>query len=251
MSFLVRKVRKDGYENIINNLIDNKEKRILLYGAETAFQEFIKEFPEFLKLNIVGISDEKFTSKRKFKGMVTIPPSKINYYNFDIVIITNEDYENIEYFLKNKLNIQKEIKILVKENIPQERDFVNYLDSLNFEKTLAKMSKKLNGKKVMLYGAGAFFHVVNDYYDISKLNAIGIADRRYKTDKNTKELLGYKTYAPDEMIEAKPDYVIVSTLKFVNMIDFLTCELLEDTKIKVIPLIKLPFIKLLKEVWNS
>lgn len=251
MSFLVRKVKRDGYENTINNLIDNKEKKILLYGAGIAFQEFIKEFPEFLKLNIVGISDIKFTSKGKFKGMIAIPPAEIVNSDFDMIIVTNERFEPIVDYLKNKLGIQKEIKVFVKENMPQERDFINYLDGVNFEKTLAKMSKKLRNKKVMLYGAGTFFETIKEYYDISKLNIIGIADKKYETDKETKEFLGYKTYAPNEIIEEKPDYVVVSTLKFVNIIDFLTCELLKDTKIKVIPLVTLPFIKLIKEIWNS
>lgn len=251
MSFLVRKVRRDGYQNTINSLIDNKEKKVLLYGAGIAFQEFINEFPEFLKFNIVAISDQKFTSKGKFKGMVSIPPSEIANFDFDLIIVTNERFEPILKFLKTELNIQKEIKPFVKENSAEERQFINYLDGLNFEKTLEKLSKKLKDKKIMLYGAGSFIQVIKDYYDISKLNIVGIADKKIETDKEMKEFLGYKTYAPSEIIGVNPDYVVVSTLKFVNIIDFLSCELLKDTKIKVIPLVKLPFIKLVKEIWNS
>lgn len=251
MSFLIRKIKKDGYEETINKLIENKEKKFLLYGAGIAFMEFLKAFPEFLKLNIVAVADKKFTKIGKIKGIKAIPPSEIPNLDFDMILITLDCTKPIIRFLKEDLHVDKEVKALIEEESYHEREFVGYLDGLNFEKTLAQLSKKLKNKKVMLYGSGVFFETIKKYYDVSKLNIIGIADKKYETDKETKEILGYKTYAPNEIIDAKPDYVVVSTLKFVNIIDYLACDLLKDTKIKVVPLVKLPFIKLIKEIWNS
>lgn len=128
--------------------------------------------------------------------------------------------------------------------------YLDYLKKYNFEKQLKKLNKKLAGKKVVLYGAGVFFGILSANYDLSGLNIVAIADKRFEDDISG-EFLGYKTCAPKNIEELNPDVVLVSTLEFVNLMDFLLCELLVDTKIKVKPLVKLPFFKLIKEIWNS
>lgn len=251
MTFLTNKIKLDGYEKSIDNLVGDREKKILLYGAGKAFEEFIKAFPQFLKLNIIAVADKKFIKTGKFKGIKTIPPSEIPNMDFDIVLVTLLYAKPIVRFLKEDLHIEKEIQVMAGVDDEQERSFMNYLEGLNFEKTLAKMSKKLKNKKIMLYGAGSFFEAIKKHYDISNLNIIGIADKKYETNKDEKEFLGYKTFAPGDIAKENPDYVLVSTLKFVNIVDFLACELLKNTKIKVRPLVTLPFFKLIKEIWNS
>lgn len=128
--------------------------------------------------------------------------------------------------------------------------YLDYLKKYNFEKQLKKLNKKLKGKKVVLYGAGAFFEALNANYDLSGLNVVALGDKRFE-DVRESEFLGYKTCVPDDIQDINPDVVLVSTLEFVNLMDFLACELLVDTKIKVKPLVKLPFFKLIKEIWNS
>ena len=119
-----------------------------------------------------------------------------------------------------------------------------------FDKRLPKFIKSLKGKKVVLYGAGVFFETVKKYFDLSGLNVIGISDRKF-ANFPCEEFLGYKAILPDEIEKLKPDVVIVTALKFVNLIEDLHYGLLADVKIKIKPLIRLSFFELIKEIWNS
>lgn len=129
-----------------------------------------------------------------------------------------------------------------------EKFFLDYLAKNKFDKQLKKLEKKFNGKSIVLYGAGAFFEVLKANYDLSKLNIVAIADKRFE---NEGDFLGYKAIPPEKIEELAPDCVLVSTLKFVNIIAFLTCDLLAHTKIKVKPLVSIPFLKLIREIWNT
>ena len=53
-------------------------------------------------------------------------------------------------------------------------DFKTYLKKINFDKYIKKLIKKLAGKKAIIYGCGSFFCYINDNYDLSGLNIIGI-----------------------------------------------------------------------------
>ena len=57
-------------------------------------------------------------------------------------------------------------------------------NSVDFEKALLNTIEKLQGKKVLIYGAGEGFQALNKKYKFSaKLNIIGIADKKFEENK--------------------------------------------------------------------
>ena len=126
----------------------------------------------------------------------------------------------------------------------------NYL-KYKFEKTLPKLVKKLEGKSVVIYGAGVFLELIKKYFDISGLNIIGISDKRFENHTENEEFLGYKVYAPSEIKDVSPDYVLVATKTYINIIENLYYETLKGTKINIKPLLQKPFMTLVKEIWCS
>ena len=95
--------------------------------------------------------------------------------------------------------------------------------------------------------AKVFFDAIHKYYDLSKLNIIGIADKRFTGHEESQSYLGYKVYEPCELKELKPDYVLVATKFYIGIIEDLHYNLLKNTKIKIKPLVKKDFVTLLKE----
>lgn len=130
-----------------------------------------------------------------------------------------------------------------------ENEFLTYLEKINLEKHLKKLAKKTENKKIIIYGAGAFFQVINEHYDLSQFNIVAISDKKFENHKKNEKFLDYPVCGPAEIKELNPDYVLVATRWFVDIIDNLYCKFLSGTKIKVKPLIKKPLKELLKEIW--
>ena len=132
--------------------------------------------------------------------------------------------------------------------IRDETENLAYLKKYKFKKTLSKLVKKLQGKTVLLYGAGVFLETIKKHYDLSGLNIIGISDVKYEGYSKEDEFLGYKTYAPILIRELNPDYVVVSTKYYMKIVENLNDNILNGTDIKIKPLVRKGFWALLKEV---
>lgn len=131
-----------------------------------------------------------------------------------------------------------------------KEDFLKYLKKINFKKHLKKIEKKLNNKKIVIYGAGVFFEALCENYDLSKLNIVAISDKKFETHKECEKAFGYTVCAPCEMVNFNPDYVLVGTIKFVNIIESLENSYLKDVNCIVKPLINKPILELIKEIWD-
>ena len=238
---------EDNAEQIINDL---KGKKVIIYGAGAGFFALDKIYNFKQKLNVVAISDKKFEKTKDGKtGLKEISPNQIPSQDFDAIVVTNEKGAGIEKFLTFKLNIEPEkIKLLFVEEFKDESANYNWLCTYKFSKTLSKLIEKLKGKTVVLYGAGAYLELINKYYDISGLNIIGIADRRFTENKDNGTFIGFKTYSPEQIKNLKPDYVLVSTRYYVSVIEELYYKTLKNTGIKIRPLVKKSFFTLLKEL---
>lgn len=123
-----------------------------------------------------------------------------------------------------------------------------YLEKKHFDKTLKKLNKKLEGKKIVAYGTGQLFDAMIENYDLSKLNIIAVSDKKYEKIKETK-YLGYDVVPPAAIANLHPDYVLISTLRVVNIVEYLRYILLKGTDIKVIPFVKKSFMEIFKEIW--
>ncbi len=130
-------------------------------------------------------------------------------------------------------------------------DFKTHLENIKFEKNLDKLKKKLKNKTSIIYGTGSFFKYINENYDLSELNIIGISDMKFDDNDEGKDFLGYKMVPKNKIISYKPDYVIVATLKYISIIEDFELNILNKTKIKVLPLAKIPLLQLIKDIWMN
>ena len=248
------KTNTEKFENDLRwSMGEIKDKKVLIYGAGEGFLALNKKYNFNKELNVVAIADKNFETENyaDFYGMKAIKPADITKEDFDVILTSNENAKPILDFIFNELCIEnKNVRTIFNEEIKDERINTIYLNKFKFEKTLPKLIKKMKNKKVVLYGAGAYLELIKKYYDISGLNVIAVADKKYEIYNEEKEFLGYKTCAPSEIAELKPDYVLISTKYYINIFEYLTEELLKGTKIKVKPLVKKSFMALVKEVWN-
>ena len=61
----------------------------------------------------------------------------------------------------------------------KNNDFCSFLKRRNFKSRLKKLTQKLKNKKIVIYGAGQLFEEINRHYDLSGLNIIALADRKF------------------------------------------------------------------------
>ena len=269
--FYVKTKSKKFDDDLLWSMGEIKGKRVLLYGAGEAFVELNKKYFFTEILNVVAIADKKFEveececgccccghehehkekKEQYFEGIKAIAPSDIPNEDYDVLLITNERPQPILNYVFNELNVEgKDVRTVFNEEIPDEQPNLLYLYEYKFDKTLPKLVKKLDGKSVVIYGAGVFFELIKKYFDLSGLNIVGVSDRRFENHEENEEWQGYKVYSPEEIKELNPDYVLVATKFYINIIEDLYYDTLSKTKIKIKPLMKKPFWTLVKEIWG-
>ena len=128
--------------------------------------------------------------------------------------------------------------------------FGEYLNSVKFDKYFNSLCKKLKGKSVIIYGAGSLFQFIKENYDFSKINIIGISDKKFSLEQEGELCLGYKIIPNDKMATYNADYVLVATQNYIGIVEYFECEVFAGTKTKIKPLVKLPLITLIKEIWS-
>ena len=131
--------------------------------------------------------------------------------------------------------------------IKEEDENLRYLSKHKLHLTLPKLVKSLQGKKVIIYGAGTLFHLIKKNYDITGLNIVGIADKKYETSKDIETEYGYKVYKLDEIKDTDADCILVTVKFYIPILEDLY-ERYKNTNIKVKPLVKKSFWTLLKEL---
>lgn len=242
------KINNKKFEDDLKwSLGELKDKKVLLYGAGESFLHLNKKY-HFNELNVVAIADRKFEEETVFEGFKAISPEEISKQDYDVILITNEKAYPIITYFKHELNIcDKEIKTVFNKEFSDEDETVNYAEKFNFKKNLEKLTKKLKGKSIIVYGAGSFFETINYYYDLSGLNIISLSDKKFSSHEEEERFLGYKVCSPSEIEELKPDYVLVATKFYIDVVDELFFNVLKNTKIKILPLVKKSFFTLLKE----
>ncbi len=129
-------------------------------------------------------------------------------------------------------------------------DFKSYLEELNFKKQFEKLNKKLKGKTVILYGAGSLFQYIKENYDLTKLNIIGISDKKFSEEQEGEIYLDYKIIPFSNITNYNADYVLIATQNYIGIVENFVCNVFDKTKTKVKPLVKIPLLTLLREIWS-
>lgn len=249
------KTETKEFENNLSSIIDScRNKKVLLYGKIEELKFLNKKYNLSKTMNIVRIADENLNTNttKNYQGIKLISLKNIQETDFDTVVILSDLPQQIVSTLEVDYKIDKNnIYPLFIELIKEERQSINFLYKNKFNKTFPRLVKKLKNKKVVLYGAGIFLETINKYFDLTQLNIIGIADKKYSIVNNKEAFLGYKTYHPSEILDLKPDYVLISTKFYVSIFEFLHFDLLPGSNIKIKPLVQKNFVTLLKEIIES
>jgi len=249
------KIKTKSFNTNLEKIIqDLKSLNILVCADKEEFKFLDKKYKLTSVLNISSIifCDKKNNKKEKiFKNIKIIDFHQISDEKFDAILVSSENSEEVI----NKLNFVYSVnnvivKSLFTETIKDGRQNLEYALKYGFERYFKSLNKKLKNKKVMIYGTGIFFKILYEYFDFSKINIIGVVDKKYKNINEDKEFLGYKTFKPENIVSENPDYLLVATKKFIPIFENLYFGYLDKTKIKIIPILKKNIFNLLSEMDN-
>lgn len=96
-----------------------------------------------------------------------------------------------------------------KESYLNKQDWICYFEKRHFQNKIDKLAKKLNGKKILLYGNGMISQILQEDYDLSKLNIVAVTDRKYLgCDGNKKE--NYTTIEPNKLDTIDFDVILIA-----------------------------------------
>ena len=246
------KTGSEDFKKELNELFEKLNgKKVIIYGAGQGYRVLDKEYDFKSRLDVLAIADRKFTEESKdASGLRQIPPAQIKEENFDMILVSNEQPNSVLKYLLNTLEIPEgKIVRVFNEEFKEEALNVNYLYKQKFDRTLPKLIKKMKNKKVVLYGAGLFSRAIIKYFDLSGLNIIGVADKKFDSHEDGVEFCGYKALSPDEVLELKPDYLLISTKYYIAMIEHMHYTYLKGSGIKIKPLVVKSLWTLLREIW--
>lgn len=105
---------------------------------------------------------------------------------------------------------------------------INY-EIEKYEKQFIKLKKKYKNKRIILYGASLYFRAIQNHYDLSELNIIAIADKKF-INPNTNIDVGYKKISPLEIANLKPDIVLLTVYDDFHVEKYIQEELFKKTK---------------------
>jgi glycosyltransferase involved in cell wall biosynthesis len=101
--------------------------------------------------------------------------------------------------------------------IRSAEQWADYFTTIKEQRYIDKLAKKLQEKKIVLYGAGIISEILIKNFDLSKLNIIAISDKRFERT-GEKEFFGIKTIKPSEL--KNTDFnAVVFTLKLYKKIE--------------------------------
>lgn len=128
-----------------------------------------------------------------------------------------------------------------------DRDLEEYLKLINFDSQYKRLIRKFKNKKILLYGGGKLFRLINEKYDLSKLNIIGVCDKVFNIDEEGEIYNGFKKIPPECVDKYNPDLVLTVTLEYYILINKLRNTLFKDRNIDIRPIAYVPFGMFIKE----
>ena len=128
--------------------------------------------------------------------------------------------------------------------------FKKYLKNIKFEKSFRKLKKKLKDKKIVIYGTGLLFQYINENFDLSELNILGVSDIKFSVEQDGEKYLGYNVIPKTLIPKYNPDYVVVASENYMTLMEELHLEFIEYDSIKFLPLAKKSMIEIIKIIWQ-
>ncbi len=123
-----------------------------------------------------------------------------------------------------------------------DKDFSNneieiFLNEQKAQDKINDLKKRLQNKKIIIFCAGEFSRCLFKNYDLSGLNIIAIADRRFEEER-IHEFYGIKCIKPQDIKNTDCDMILISAYDFVKFYDILTNTIIKDCDIEIAPIIQ-------------
>ncbi len=130
-------------------------------------------------------------------------------------------------------------------------NFEEYLLQVKFDKYLKKLNTKLKNKKIIIYATGSLFQFIYKNYDLSKLNIIGVSDKKFSETDEGKTFLEYKIIPLDKIKSYNPDVILIAMQEYMSTLENFSLGLFCKTKIKIYPLVRISIFELIKQIWRK
>lgn len=108
-------------------------------------------------------------------------------------------------------------------------NILDYLKAVHAQRQINKLARKYKNKKIVIYGAGEYFQILKNNFDLSNLNIVGIADKKFETSKDSNPTQ-YLALAPEELKEFDLDVILVALDDDTSLCDYLEYQLLINTE---------------------
>ena len=108
-------------------------------------------------------------------------------------------------------------------------NILGYFKSVHAQRQINKLARKYKNKKIVIYGAGEYFQILKNNFDLSKLNIVGIADKKFETSKDSNPT-SYLALAPEELKDFDLDVILVALYDDTSLCDYLEYQLLINTQ---------------------
>ena len=108
-------------------------------------------------------------------------------------------------------------------------NILGYFKSVHAQRQINKLARKYKNKKIVIYGAGEYFQILKNNFDLSKLNIVGIADKKFETSKDSNPT-PYLALATEELKDFDLDVILVALYDDTSLCDYLEYQLLINTQ---------------------
>ena len=122
-------------------------------------------------------------------------------------------------------------------------DFLNYLQKYNAQEKINKLAKKYKNKRVVIYGAGQFAKTAFENYDLSKLNIVAIADKKFEQE-GEHHFFNINCVKPNDLKNLDYDVILIANFDYKMFATILDESILYGSKnaaVEIRPLINLEF----------
>lgn len=179
-----------GYLNSIELIKDKKKRTEIIDGLRHCHKTLFHLFRSTVIMNKIQKEDY--------------------FYNYQQILRILNFRQKIKFILAY-LTIHFSIKNYDYWFMRYEEEWIEYLKLIKEQKYIDKLARKFKNKKILLYGAGLTAKVLFENYDLSKLNIVGISDKKFENSEG-KYFYNIKTISPKN-INALDFDIVIFTLK--------------------------------------
>ncbi len=113
-----------------------------------------------------------------------------------------------------------------------------FLQDNMFHYQIENLQQIIGDKKIIIYGCGLLFKTIQEEYDLSSFNIVGICDKKFSITDEGKDIMGIPIIPFSKLSEYSVDYIVVAVQNYYSIISELSRTIKSS---KIIPLVNLSF----------